>query len=1362
MSTKSLGTLTLDLIAKTGGFVAGMSDAERSADKWRAKVEKNAKAVGTAIGIGVAAGVSALTALTIQTVRAADEIVRLSALSGTSNTQFQKYAAGAKLVGIQQEKLADIFKDVNDKLGDFMQTGAGPMADFFENIAPKVGVTAEQFKKLSGPDALGLYVSSLEKAGVSQNEMTFYMEAIASDATLLLPLLKNSSQGFSELGDAAEQAGAIMDDAMLQKSQELSVAMEMLKLNMTGVKNAIAGPLIESLANMATGLEGVATEGDVAAFIGDELSGSFEWIAKTGVGAAASISLVVKSLSGLVKVAGAAGGGFTWSDLLQSPLMIAKKAAGNADEIRKVAQDALAGLDDTAQKYASILKALEGGDNKEEVESRIKRIAEYRLEVSKALEGAGMGGGNAKEREATKKLADEIDKLAKSYQANIDALIKTDRQMLEYDLTLKKASETDRERVLAIYDQARAYESAANAVELYLDAEEGRSKARSEIKTNIDALNRERNAILQSRDAHAAVIREIHIEAQMRNVLASGIEMNDAEYRKLLETQYDLQKGVQDLTKEHEGAAAIISRGYERMRDAVGEYFQKLIVDGKASFSDLLDMFKRMIAEMVATAAANKIFVSVGLGGNSTGGGGGGFNIASLGSWVNAGKSLWNGFSGLANGQGFSGFAGMFGGHAANSAMIPSHMLTRAASQQAASLTKFTNTAGPWLAAIGGAIQGWQTGNKLNAVTGAAGAVGGMKAGAAVGTYIFPGIGTAIGAALGAVLGGTLGSKVFGGEYETTRGGIQLGFGADGFDPMAWERQTKAGGLFSSSKRRYRFDALGEELDAMVNGAYDATIDSVKSLYESIGIAVTESSLEGVKIATLQIGTSGKSEQAAEEIEAQITQWFNDLQEALVSSVNNTLTFAELSDLVNSLSSVNAVFGMLNMSLNEVSLEGAKSAQVLIAAAGGIEALVAATDFYYQNFYSEQERLQKSTELLTDALSDLGLELPSTREEFRALVEAARDAGAGSEELLASLLALAPAVDGVIRGNDAMAESAKQLAQAQAQSIAQLTSQSKALEIQLLRVQGLVAEADAMQYGIDTEGMTEAEQAIFDYNLALQQQIDSLLDAQEKERAAIALREQLADQAAKEREQKEASQAAAQMAAVEAMLAQQQRIADERARLEVQLLQAQGNTAELRRRELAQLDASNRDILKQIYAIEDRAEAERAQAEAMDEARRAAENLRNEWGRLFDTMLEEAKRIRQQLVGTDGSQSFAAAQSRFSILTAQARAGDQNAAGSLPDAARTLLEIAETQAKSYTDFARIAGLTANSLEETARSMPTVEEESQLVKNSTETNNKLEMLRIANEHGIFSINRLLRIFEDVTQGGTSLMVTEVAP
>lgn len=160
--------------------------------------------------------------------RQAKEIQNLSNLAGVTAEEFQKLAVAADTVGFSQEKVADIFKDVNDKFGDFMATGAGPLKDFFENIAPLVGVTAEQFANLSGPQALQLYVESLERAGVSQQQMTFYMEALANDATNLIPLLRNGGEEMRRLGDEAQRAGRILGNDAVEAGARLDTKMEEL------------------------------------------------------------------------------------------------------------------------------------------------------------------------------------------------------------------------------------------------------------------------------------------------------------------------------------------------------------------------------------------------------------------------------------------------------------------------------------------------------------------------------------------------------------------------------------------------------------------------------------------------------------------------------------------------------------------------------------------------------------------------------------------------------------------------------------------------------------------------------------------------------------------------------------------------------------------------------------------------------------------------------------------------------------------------------------------------------------------------------------------------------------------------------
>jgi len=239
----SVADIAISLRADVSPFERGMRQARRSMSNFQrgsrgmavamARVGAAAAAAAAAVGVaGAAMGRSAASA--------AVEIDRLARISATTPREFQRMAQAADTVRISQEKLADIFRDVQDRVGDFIQTGGGPMADFFENIAPLVGVTADQFARLSGPDALQLYVSSLERANLSQADMVFYMEAMASDSSDLLPLLRDNGRAMRELGDAAERAGRVMSNEAVANGRELDrVLRDVAQTIRTSFGNAI-------------------------------------------------------------------------------------------------------------------------------------------------------------------------------------------------------------------------------------------------------------------------------------------------------------------------------------------------------------------------------------------------------------------------------------------------------------------------------------------------------------------------------------------------------------------------------------------------------------------------------------------------------------------------------------------------------------------------------------------------------------------------------------------------------------------------------------------------------------------------------------------------------------------------------------------------------------------------------------------------------------------------------------------------------------------------------------------------------------------------------------------------------------------
>ncbi|HDY5039642.1 TPA: phage tail tape measure protein, partial [Pseudomonas aeruginosa] len=466
MASRSLGTLTLDLIAKVGGFVAGMDAAERRSEKWRKEVEKNAAKVGAAIGAATAAGITALAALTVSTVRNANEIANLASVANASTTEFQKYAAGAKLVGIEQEKLADIFKDVNDKVGDFLNTGGGALADFFENVAPKVGVTADQFRNLSGPQALGLYVSSLEKAKVSQSDMTFYLEAIASDATALLPLLRNNAEGFKTFGDAAQAAGAILDEKTIKSASELQAATWLVEQSTTGLKNQLTSALIPVLSDFATKLLDVSKEGTSMVAVGEFLVTTLKLVAGAAVATVGAFQLVGKSIAGAAAVASSAFEGITWLEIASGPAGWAKRFVQNLDGVKASTSVFAEDMVGSGKKIVEVLEFI-GNAGTGDVNGRVKELAKLLDDLRKKNKTGTFEAPGKEVEAAAKRRQQAVTSLISSLQLEAATVGMTADEQKLYRLELDGATASQLAQAKAAIETVESFKKQQKAQEDY-------------------------------------------------------------------------------------------------------------------------------------------------------------------------------------------------------------------------------------------------------------------------------------------------------------------------------------------------------------------------------------------------------------------------------------------------------------------------------------------------------------------------------------------------------------------------------------------------------------------------------------------------------------------------------------------------------------------------------------------------------------------------------------------------------------------------------------------------------------------------------------------------------------------------------
>lgn len=215
---------------------------------------------------GTLAGVTAMTTGVVSLVNSSGQLARemenSAHLAGMGSKEFQEYAFATTQFGVTYDKLGDISKDTHDKLGDFIATGAGGFKDFFENVAPKVGLTAQELQNLSGPDVLIAVKDAMDAANVSAEEQVFYLEAIASDVTLLNPLLEDGGRLLKQQADRADELGIALSSVDSQKLIEAQQKTAEVAAAMGGLKNHIAATLAPVVTDIGERLLAAMADGE--------------------------------------------------------------------------------------------------------------------------------------------------------------------------------------------------------------------------------------------------------------------------------------------------------------------------------------------------------------------------------------------------------------------------------------------------------------------------------------------------------------------------------------------------------------------------------------------------------------------------------------------------------------------------------------------------------------------------------------------------------------------------------------------------------------------------------------------------------------------------------------------------------------------------------------------------------------------------------------------------------------------------------------------------------------------------------------------------------------------------------------------
>ena len=352
------------------------------------------------------------------------------------------------------------------------------------------------------------------------------------------------------------------------------------------------------------------------------------------------------------------------------------------------------------------------------------------------------------------------------------------------------------------------------------------------------------------------------------------------------------------------------------------------------------------------------------------------------------------------------------------------------------------------------------------------------------------------------ITGASLTSQIFGRAGPRVEGtGITGSIRGGDFTGEAYADIIEKGGIFRSDKRYTQTSPLDADLGKALDEGASALLESAKKYGAALGLPAQELGNISAEFKVKFTEDAADNAKAVAEAlqkysDALIGTFAADVEPLRKSGETVTQTIERVGG---ALLGVNDVLKQLDLGLLTTTVAGGKAATELIDLFGGLDNLNQSAGAYYQAYYSEAERAQKATAILTSTLAEVGQAVPANRDAYRDLVEAQdlnTEAGRKAFQVLLSMAGVFDAL--AVAGDEANAK----LAEQQAQRRAEVSQERLGLETQMLQVQGKTLELRHRE----RDALDVTNRALYDQINALEDlagMVDSLRSAAEAAMSAV-------------------------------------------------------------------------------------------------------------------------------------------------------------------------------------------------------------------------------------------------------------------
>lgn len=389
-ANRSLGTLTLDLIAKIGGFTEALDRASRETDRRLSEIEKRAEKFGEAIGEHIRDAIAAIgVTLTVggfleglkDSIDYMDELGKSAQKVDLPVEEFSTLAGSARLSGIQLDTLTATLGRLTKAQADALDK-TSQQSKIFKALG--IDVADANGKLRSSEDVLKDFADRFVELKGSPDAIAAGIQLFGKQFQDLIPFISKGSEGIDELqGEVKELGGAFSTEAT-QGAAEFNDHVAQLKLATQGLFAQIAQQLLPVLDDWLGEVKELAKENDKLDGIGAGLARTLEGLAAIGHVVAAGFKFISAAIQTLTVALAANYDAYqTVLEAYKHPFSIEgwKKAASDLvsknraarDEIGQIWEDAGKGIDESFDAASK---------NVDRIMGNLVRIPKHQLQSS--------------------------------------------------------------------------------------------------------------------------------------------------------------------------------------------------------------------------------------------------------------------------------------------------------------------------------------------------------------------------------------------------------------------------------------------------------------------------------------------------------------------------------------------------------------------------------------------------------------------------------------------------------------------------------------------------------------------------------------------------------------------------------------------------------------------------------------------------------------------------------------------------------------------------------------------------------------------------------------------------------------------